>query len=185
MSGVMRACLALICCGLLVVACGEEEEGNGENGDAFEGGSFTVTVDEVDDQCFDGAMNTVILPEGEAVELPQPVSLPGLDELPAQTDITFNDPFHPAEGVDLEASGDNGMQIADGGIEQTDVDIETDEDGECLTQLTIDAELITTGEDTLTGTGTLTISEAEGDDCPAFTDEPPCEVTTDISAARD
>lgn len=177
-----RFFLVLLCCGVFVVACGDDD--NDEEEFEFSGGTFTVTVESVDDQCFDNAMNTVILPEGVAVDLPEPVTLPAVDATPAETDIAFSEPFQSTDDVPLEASGDQGLRVAGEGIEQTDVDIHTSGDDECLTQLHINAELIATDDDNLTGTGTLTISEAEGEVCPVFTNNPPCDVTTTLSATR-
>ncbi len=180
-----RFFLVLFCCGAFVVGCGDDDDNGNGNGDAeFSGGTFTVTVESVDDQCFDNAMNTVILPEGVAVDLPEPVALPALDALPAETDIAFSEPFQSTDDVPLEESGDQGLRVAGEGIEQTDVDIHTTSDDECLTQLNINAELIATDDDHLTGTGTLTISEADGEVCPVFTNDPPCEVTTTLSGVR-
>lgn len=187
MSLLYRSAVALICCSLLALGCGSDEDENGTNQqtDGFSGGSFTVTVESVQDNCFDNAMNTVILPEGVAVDLPEPVSLPALSALPASTDIAFSDPFQSADGVDLVASGDNGLQTAGAGVTQTDVDINSDTSQEaCLTQMTITAELIATDDDNLTGTGTLTISDATGDQCPVFQGDTPCEVITSLSAVR-
>ncbi len=188
MSRTKRILLTLICVGALLAACGNDDNGNGDgDGEAatgFSGGNFTVTVESVDDGCFDGAMNTIVLPDGEANDLPAPVSFPDYDDLPTQVDIEFNEPFQDTEGIEFEAAGDNGLRTAGDGFTQTGVDIAAADGDDCLADMLVTAELSATDDDTFTGTGTLTITSAEGDDCPAFEAGPPCEVTTPMTATR-
>ncbi len=164
-------------------ACGEPEE-NDDNGDeGFEGGSFTVTVTNVDDGCLDGAMNTVVIPSGDSSELPAPVSIPDFADLPADLDIQFNEPFDNVTGVTFVAAGSNGLQTDGDGFEQTGVDI-APEGEDCLADMMVTADLVASDADTFTGTGTLSITSTEGDDCPAFQEGPPCSVTTTLTATR-
>ncbi|MFU8803487.1 MAG: hypothetical protein ACNA8W_06740 [Bradymonadaceae bacterium] len=168
-------------CSLAIVACGDSEETEGDTG--FSGGSFNVTVLSVQDNCFDGAMNTIVLPDGTPNDLPAPVSIPAYSNLPAAVDIEFNAPFQSTSGVQFEVFGENGLRTAGNGFEQTGVDIAGDGE-DCVATMTVTAEFISSGPDSFTGTGTLTITSAEGDDCPAFQTGPPCTVTTPMSAAR-
>ena len=166
-----------------LAACGEPEE-NGENGDeGFAGGNFTVTVSNVDDSCFGGAMEVVILPTGEPSVLPAPVAIPSRSDLPADVDIQFNAPFNDVQGVPFEVSGANGLRTTGNGFEQNGVDIAPDGE-ECDVDMLVTAELIASDDDTFTGTGTLTVSSATGENCPAFDEGPPCTVTTTLTATR-
>lgn len=180
--------LFVLVCGLALAACGGEDDTNAntENSDTtgFSGGSFNITVESVADSCFDGAMNTIVLPTGEPRDLPAPVMIPSSADLPAAVDIQFNDPFQDVEGIEFELVGDNGLRTVGDGFEQTDVDISNSDEEECLATMMVSAELVASGDDSFTGTGTLTITSTTGDDCPAFQDGPPCTVTTPMTATR-
>lgn len=175
--------LSAICSIALLAACGDNEEENNEPATGFTGGSFTVSVQSVQDDCFGGAMNPVILPEGTPNDLPAPVSFPSSSDLPAAVDIQFNAPFQSAQGIQFEAVGDNGLRTVAPGFPQTGVDITTD-GGDCVADMTVTAELSATDADTFTGTATLTITSAVGEDCPVFENGPPCAVTTAMRATR-
>ena len=184
MSQWKRMVLVMCCAGGLM-ACGGDDDpevNGGETG--FSGGSFVITVQSVQDGCFDGAMNTIVLPTGEPRELPAPVSIPASTDLPAQVDIQFNDPFQDVTGIEFELVGENGLKTAGEGFTQTGVDISTAEGDECEADMLVTADLSSQGEDRFTGTGTLTITETRGADCPAFENEPPCTVTTPLTADR-
>lgn len=162
--------------------CGEpEENGNGDEG--FAGGNFTVTISNVDDFCFDDAMVSVILPTGEPSQLPAPVSIPASADLPANVDIEFNDPFNDVTGVAFEASGANGLRTSGDGFAQNGVNI-APEGEDCDVNMLVTVDLVSSDADTFSGTGTLTITEATGENCPVFQDEPPCTVTTTVTANR-
>lgn len=165
-----------------VTGCGDDDETSGGDG-AFSAGAFLVTVQSVDDGCFDGAIDTIVLPDGTPRPLPAPVNMPGFADLPSQIDIQFDDPFQDVTGVPIEASGSNGFRVSGNGFEQNGVDIATT-GTDCVADMLVTAELIASDNDTLTGTGTLTISAATGADCPSFIAGPPCSVTTPLTAVR-
>lgn len=176
--------MVMICAGGLAACGGDDdpEENGGETG--FSGGSFVITVQSVQDGCFDGAMNTIILPTGEPNALPEPVSIPASTALPAQVDIQFNEPFQDVTGIEFELVGDNGLKTAGEGFTQTGVDISASEEEECEADMMVTAELTSQGEDRFTGIGMLTITEIRGEDCPAFQNGPPCTVSTPLTATR-
>lgn len=177
--------LMFIAAATLLVACGSNNETNNENnggGDGIEPGDYLITVERVTDGCFDNAINAVVLPDGGPRDLPAPVRIPA--ELPGTTDINFNDPFDDVTGIEIEASGNNGVKSAGGGFPQTGVDITTDGTGGCLADMTVSFELTESEPGTLTGTGTLTVTEATGAECPAFTTGPPCDIVTDMTAVK-
>jgi hypothetical protein len=175
--------MTALCCVPLMLACGDSEEENNEPTTGFTGGSFTVTVQSVNDGCFDGAMTSIILPDGTPNDLPAPVSFPSSSALPTQVDIQFNAPFQSVQGIPFEAVGDNGLRTVAPGFPQTGVDIGADGE-DCLADMTVTAELSATDANTFTGTATLTITSAVGDDCPSFLAGPPCAVTTVLRATR-
>lgn len=164
-----------------VAGCGDDEDTNGSG--EFTAGAFIVTVQSVDDGCFDGAIDTIVLPAGTPRDLPAPVNLPAFTDLPSQIDIQFNDPFQDVTGVPIEASGDNGFRVSGNGFEQSGVDIAS-AGNDCLADMLVTAEIIASDNNTLTGSGTLAISAATGADCPAFIAGPPCNVTTPLRAVR-
>ena len=173
---------AIAALALFGAGCGGDDDDSSDS-TGFSGGSFTVTVTSVQDGCFDGAMNTVVLPEGTPRDLPAPVNVPAWSDLPGQIDIAFNPPFQNVTGVPIEADGDNGIKTTGAGFAQVDVDIGSD-GKPCLTNMMVTASLLASGDDKFTGTAVLTITAAEGDDCPAFQSSPPCAVTTPLEANR-
>lgn len=187
MRRMTRLFLTMVCALALITGCGDDDNGddNGDNGNAeeagFSAGNFTFTAESVDDACFDGAMNTVIDPPSD---FPEPVAIPAFGDLPANIDIAFNEPFADVEGIEFEPVGDNGLRTSGDGFEQLGVDIGTAEGDECDADMMVTAELVATDDDTFTGTGTLEITDAVGEDCPAFLEGPPCEVTTPLTATR-
>ena len=183
--------LVFIAASTLVIGlgCGGEnnETNNGTNNggtDGIQGGDYTVTVEDVTDGCFDGAMDTIVLPDGSPRDLPEPVTIPASGDLPATIDINFNDPFQDVTGVEVEAAGNNGIQTAADGFVQQDVNITNDGTGDCLATMNVTFELTQAEPGSLTGSGTLSITEATGADCPAFTAGPPCEVVSNLTATR-
>ena len=154
---------------------------NNTGTDGFEAGSYTVTVLDVDDQCFDGAMDTIVLPDGTARDLPAPVTLPAYADLPAAIDIQFNAPFDNVTGVQVEASGNNGVTTTSPFVQDA-VDISADADMSCFADMTVEFTLTASEAGKLTGSGSLSITSTEGDNCPVGT--PPCSVTSNLEAVK-
>ena len=146
------------------VCAGGEGEGEGEGETGFQGGSFTVTIDTVDDTCFDQAMKTLI---GPPSVLPAPIVLPGMSALPTQlAKIDFNDPFQDVENVDIEANGDHGIKTTAPGFTNAGIDLFPDDaDNECLVDMTITATITIVDDNTITGEATLNVTAATGEGC--------------------
>lgn len=172
----------------LALGCGGDnnEENNGTNngGGGLEAGNYTVTVLDVDDQCFDGAMDTIVLPDGMPRDLPAPVGIPGSADLPGTIDIQFTAPFQSVTGVAVEASGNNGITTSGTGFTQEDVDISSAGDGSCLADMNVTFTLTASADGKLTGSGSLSITAAEGASCPAFQAGPPCSVISNLEATK-
>lgn len=173
---------------VLAVGCGGDDNNTTSNNttgtSGFAAGNYTVTVLDVDDQCFDGAMDTIVLPSGMARDLPSAVALPASSALPAKIDIEFTAPFQSVTGIDVEAVGDNGLKTSGTGFMQTGVDISAAADGSCLADMTVTFSLTASTDGNMTGSGSLSITAADGTSCPAFTAGPPCSVTSNLSASK-
>jgi len=168
---------------LFAAGCGDDEEKTNTTDEPFAAGAFVVTSQTVVDGCFDGAMTTIVLPDGTPRAFPSPINFPAYSQLPSTIDIDFSAPFTDANDVQVEASGANGWKTSDTGFAQENVSIVA-EGLDCLAQMQATAEMIATDHDAFTGTGTLTIPGASGVDCPAFTAGPPCDVTVSLTAVR-
>lgn len=179
----MNKLIALTSIALLTFAfgCGGDDDTTPAADSAYTSGNFVVTVLDVDDACFDGAMNTIVLPDGTARDLPAPVALPGYADLPAGVDIQFSAPFQSVTGSAFVANGENGLMTDAAGIVQTGVDIS--DGGDCLADMSVHVQLIASDNDTLTGSGYLEITSATGADCPVFAGSG-CKVTSNVSAVR-
>jgi len=140
-----------------------EGEGEGEGEEPFPGGSFTITLSDVNDGCFDGAMTTAILGADATAALSSPVALPAYEELPAQTELDFAAPLHPVV-VELEADGNGGMRTSGDGFELNDVDLYGSEPG-CLVDFTGSLGLELQDGATLSGVMVLHATSADGDGC--------------------
>ena len=86
-------------------------------------------------------------------------------------------------GVEVKAAGNNGMQTTGSGFEQNQVDIGSD-GKPCMANMMVMANIIYSDADHVGGTASLRISAADGADCPAFTEGPPCTVTTPLVGVR-
>ncbi len=177
---------AILLAAALVFGCGDDDDSNNannannaNNSDGWAAGGYTVTVLDVTDNCFDGAMDVIVLPDGTPRALPAAVTLPAPGDLPASIDIEFNEPFQDVTGVAIEAAG-SGFTTSGTGFSQTGVDI-TSDGGDCVADMT-GTFTLTPGADGLTGSGSLSITSATGADCPAFQAGPPCTVVSNLSA---
>ncbi len=86
---------------LLLTSCANKQPIGTEDGEyTWPGGMFTMSTIDVEDQCTDGAFNTVLLPNGDepnewqyAIEIPSWEDL----EVPMTYTISLQDPFAPME----------------------------------------------------------------------------------------
>ncbi len=163
-------------------------EGEGEGPGTFPGGSFTVTLRDVNDDCFDGALRAIILPMGDVQDLPSPLVLPPHHALPTAIDIDFNDPFQDVTGVQIEADGPDGMKTSGAGMENRGVDLNANMGGDpCLMDMTITASIDIIDDNTITGEATMHVTKAEGDGCSVdFTERAAagCNVTVRLDGVK-
>jgi hypothetical protein len=160
----------------LVMACsGKEIDSASFEAPNFYGLEHRITTYAVEDNCFDGAMALLFMPQGEEVpqEFQYPVYIPSLDELPINYEISLREPF---VGMQITATdgGDGHISIGDGQMDEVELGGAF---GECLATMDVVAD-ITPGLTAFNIASTVTISNLRGDDerCPVPLSEA-CTVT--------
>lgn len=150
----------------------------------FAAGEFDFFTENAKDECLGGAMEALFMPEG--VDTPHqfqyPVYIPSYDELPAEYDVDFRDPF-VGMPVRVEDGGD-GMFAVRGSVMES-VLLDEQSYGDCAVTMTVDADLYPQDTDTVLGTAAIAISNPRGEEerCPVF-DADPCNVGLELSATR-
>ncbi len=157
------------CAAGLECKAGTCRESGGQGGATSGGGVFDITLHQVDDRCFDGAMEAIIQPEGPggSVALPGPVRLPAMSDLPAAIDVDLVDPFKDVQDVPIERDGHHGMKTAGVGFPNRGVDLHADDglSDPCLTDMTISAWVEFHDPVTILGEACLNVTRAHGDGC--------------------
>ena len=153
---------------LLLWACawsGENSEQVDEFSAGFYGQNHQITTYSIDDQCFDGAMQLLFMPEGEEVpqEFQYPVYVPSLDELPMTYEISLREPFIGMV-VTATDSADGKITIGDAQMEEVSLGATF---GECKATMEVDADIVPAQQE-FDIRATVTMSELRGDDqgCP-------------------
>ena len=152
-------------------ACKDSDLGDKSSLEGFYGVEHQITTQTVYDQCFDGALNILFMPEGN--DSPQafeyPVYIPGLDELPLNYEISLREPFVGME-VTATDGGDGTIEIGEGHMEEVLLGAAF---GECLATMDVVA-LISPAEENFVFSTVITISELRGDGqgCPVPQAEP-------------
>ena len=166
---------------LSLMACGGADD-TGAGAFSFEGGQFQFTTIDVDDQCYDGGLNTIFMPSYPDPEpFSDPVEIPTWSDLPQTYEVTLQDPVGTLEVTVTAGARDGTYQVR--GAEQTDVLLDEDQFGDCLVDSDIDIDLVTSGDDTLGGNAVMTTGNYRGDNCPPVTD-PPCDLILALDASR-
>ena len=173
---------------LAVAGCGGDDDDSdgdgGGGGGGLGGGDYTMTITNVDDGCYDGAMKTLILGD-ESTPTTFPVTgLPAGGADGTVTKIDFNDPFQDVEAVPVKAQGDNGLTTGTGGIVSAGTNISAT--GTCNVDVTFAATITYATADSLAGTATMTIGDLPdpADDCPELTGGAGCAITITLSGAK-
>ncbi len=164
-------------------ACPPSEGDDTGASEGVAGGNFDFMTTGVDDQCSDGALNVVYLPDGAGTtnDFGAPIYIPGDDELPYNGSVDLPDPFTDVT-VDITGDATAGTR-AFAGAQNTQVDLDPDTYADCKVDIGIAADCTLSGADAIACTATLEMSSATGADCPTF-DSDPCTVTLDISGTR-
>jgi len=134
---------------------------------AFTGGNFQLTTQAVDDECLEGSLSIVFMPEGDAkpYKLANTTELPASDALPASYEISLQAPFTELP-VKVEADGSN-MKIAD--ANQTDILVDEDQWADCRANMEIDASITIADDDNVDVNATITVTGWNGSTCPVAT----------------
>ena len=150
--------------------------------DDFTGGDFQITTTAVSDACYDGAMATVFLPEGDGTtnDWADATYLPGWDELPATYTIALQDPWSDME-VTVEDGGASNLVIDN--ASQTGAELDADQWEGCLADASIYVDITVVNSDEVTANAVLTISNLDGDNCEPITGDS-CDITLDVVGAR-
>lgn len=162
---------ALVVC----AACGSAD---GDDTIAFATGEFTVRTLVVDDQCLDGGLNLLFMPNGTDTpwEWPHSVTLLAEDELPRAYDITLRPPFGQMR-VDAQDAGVN-LQLLQGRTNEA-VTLGEAQFGACVADMAARVQVQLDAPDAASGVAEITMSNPRGDDrCPV---EMPAECTLLLS----
>ena len=162
---------------LFFLAC----EPTSSDATGFEGGNFQFTTIGVSDQCYDGAFETIFMPEGTPEDFETPIELPSYADLPATYNIDIQDPFGSME-VTVDAGAQDGtMEVL--GAAQTGVELDGDQWPDCLVDADIDIYLTITGDNEVEGNAVLHTGSFDEASCPVVTNDP-CDIKLDITASR-
>jgi hypothetical protein len=162
---------------LFLFAC----ESTAKDGEGFQGGSFQFTTTGVDDQCNDGALDLVFMPEGTPQDFEKPIELPSVADLPQTYSIDIQDPFSNMEVTVAAGASEDQMEVL--GAVQTGVELDAEAWPGCKVDSVIDIYLTITGENEVEGNAVLSTSSYDEDSCPAEESDP-CDILLDLTASR-
>ncbi len=165
---------------LFALGCGDEEAPDLADTVDFASGEFQITTHSVVDECLDGGLNLLFMPEGD--ETPWgwefPIELYAESELPRTYDIQLRDPF----GAMTVNAVDSGVDLQQMIANKDGVSLGS-QYGDCVANIDSVVEMSLVDSNTAEGLASLSLSNPVGDDCPV--DLPPsCSVFLSIEAAR-
>lgn len=167
---------------LWLLACAGDS--NLEEVKDFQGGDFQFSTTIARDECLEGALEALFMPEGP--DTPHPfqylVHVPSTDELPASYDIDLRDPF---VGMPVTVEAGEGGAFAIRGSVMDAVLLDETKYGDCAVTMTVDADLRPTDADHLEGEAHIAVSDPRGAEelCPVFAGDP-CQVALALVAER-
>lgn len=147
----------------------------------YAGGSFTITIEDVQDLCYDGTFSVIFMPEGTPTDFANPVDLPALEDLPVNATLTLQAPFSDMPVTWDAGEGADQLVIVDAA--QTGVLLDADTYGDCTVDMNVNATVDILDADTITGSATLTTSGFDHADCPPI-DSDPCDITLVLSGVN-
>ncbi len=138
----------------------------------FPGGSFTMTSIGVEDECADGSFTTLLLPEGDGStsDWAYPIEIPSWSEMASgkSYEINLQEPFSAMEVTVTQGDADGLVVMT--GARQNDVLLNEDLHGDCTVDMTIDASIVLNSDTEVSGAATLSIDDAQGEQCPQLVD---------------
>jgi hypothetical protein len=147
----------------------------------YAGGSFTVTIEDVQDDCYDG-IAVIFMPEGTPTEFASPVDLPSYEDLPNDATVTLQAPFADMAVTWELGAGEDSIVVVDAA--QSDVLLDPDSGDECAVDMVVNVDLTVVDADNITAQAVLTTSGFDEDDCPVV-EEDPCDITLTLSGVND
>jgi len=158
-------------------------DGNEVKDFVFVAGEMQLFVHSVEDDCLDGSLQLVFMPNGtnEPYALQNKTYIPGEAELPADLVIKLNDPFSNMP-VTYQSAGAYTYEIRDAFQSQVELNLPS---GQCAADMNITADVTIDAPDaiSLTASVSLTAFSSADDLCPEF-DADICSVTLDMTGTR-
>ena len=159
----------------LLLACTSNAE--------FKAGDYQVYTVEMSDDCLDGALEALFMPEGRTTPhaFEFPIYVPSLDELPASYEISLREPF---VGMPITVTAQGRSLQFEGGVME-EVLVNENRYGDCVSMMTVDAAIVPTSKYSGIGDATIEISDWRGDEgrCPE-PDADPCLVALELKLER-
>ena len=159
---------------LFLAACGEGKLTTPEAFAHLYGIEHSFQTLGVTDQCFDGALEILFMPEGSdnPHEFEYPIYMPLLEETPYQGSVDFREPF---VGMDIEIVGDETGQLSIEGAVMRAVAL-GGSFGDCAADMTVAADF-TPFENGFSGVANIQLSNLQSTEeaCPVPSSES-CEV---------
>ncbi len=151
---------------------------------AYEGGTFTITIQDVKDDCYDGTFSVIFMPEGTPTDFQNAVDLPAFEDLPADSTVTLQDPFSDLDVTWEQGDAEDQIVIAD--ATQIDVVLDADSYGDCTVDMVVNVDVTVLDADNIEASAVLTTSGFEHDDCPAVTldTDDSCDITLSLTGAN-
>ncbi len=152
----------------------------------FKGGKFLLTTYEVKDECLDGGLELLFMPDGKdkpyAVS-DTPTELPDQSTLPKTLTVNLKAPFKALD-IKLESKAANQMSVKD--AKQTGIQVDKTNYGDCVVDMNVNADITAASADALDLAVTIDVSKwtsAADKKCPTPKAEP-CKVTLSMKGAR-
>ena len=173
-----------------MAGCGGDDDSSDDTGGGagLGGGTYTITILNVDDQCFkDGAMSAVIIPDPANKPTIAGVALPAGGSTGTIPAVNFNAPFKPVVNVPVGPQGENGL-VSTAPMVSLGTDINGDTTLECPVDVSFTASLVYATDDAFAGTATMTFGDLPADAenlCPELTGAAGCLINITISGAKE
>ena len=150
---------------IFFAACGKEKLKTPEAFAHLYGLEHSFQTLGVEDQCFDGALEILFMPEGASNphEFEYPIYMPFLEETPYQGSVDFREPF---VGMDVDIVGDETGQLSIDGAVMEAVAL-GGSFGDCIADMTVAADFTPT-EDGFSGVADIQLSNLQSSEesCP-------------------
>ena len=166
-----------------ISACSDDPVTEDTSGIDFPNGDFDISTTLVDDQCLDGGLNLLFMPNGqdEPWLWPYPIQMHGQSALPKTYDIQLREPFGT---MTVAVTNEGGPIQRFEGERKIGVLLGAQNFGECVVDMDVVVEVKLLDSDSVEGAGVVQMTNPRGDErCPV--DMPAtCEVVLTFSGTR-